>query len=56
MMNKIRIIGIVFVLLGIALIYLNEDNHYGFWSGALVGIGTSLALVGWLAPKTNNRG
>jgi hypothetical protein len=43
-MNKVRIIGLIILLTGLALHFLMDIN--GFWIGASIGIGIGLLIVG----------
>jgi membrane-bound ClpP family serine protease len=42
-MNKVRIIGLIILIIGLALHYLMEIN--GFWIGAIIEIGIGLLIV-----------
>lgn len=43
-MNKVRITGLVILLIGLALHFLMDLN--GFWIGASIGIGIGLLVIG----------
>jgi hypothetical protein len=45
-MNKIRIIGLVAVLVGFGISFLPENDGYGFLMGFLIGGGTVLLVTG----------
>jgi len=43
-MNKVRILGLAFLLFGLAAKFLMEVN--GFWIGGLMGLGIGLLVTG----------
>ena len=43
-MNKVRITGLIILLLGLAAHFLMDMN--GFWIGAGIGLGIGLLVVG----------
>jgi hypothetical protein len=45
-MNKVRIIGLIILLLGIGAHYLLDTIIHGFWIGASMGLGIGLLVIG----------
>ncbi|SFC83896.1 hypothetical protein SAMN04487907_109170 [Zunongwangia mangrovi] len=45
-MNKIRITGIIFLIVGLALTYFLRNTEVYFFSGILIGIGLLWAITG----------
>jgi len=45
-MNKIRLIGILILLIGIAGHFYLDKEINGFWIGATMGIGITLIITG----------
>ena len=45
-MNKVRIIGLIILLLGIAAHFSLTTEIHGFWIGASIGIGIGLLVIG----------
>lgn len=45
-MNKVRIVGAIILLLGIAGHFLMNTETHGFWIGATIGVGGALILTG----------
>ncbi len=43
-MNKIRMLGLVILVIGLAAHFLMDVN--GFWIGATIGIGGGLLVIG----------
>ncbi|MCC8360050.1 hypothetical protein [Salinimicrobium sediminilitoris] len=47
-MNKIRIIGAVLFCIGITGHFLVDTEDFGFWTGAAMGAGVTMLLIGKL--------
>ena len=45
-MNKIRIVGIIFVITGLVLTYYLRNTEVYFFSGILIGIGLLWSITG----------
>ena len=45
-MNKVRLIGVLILLIGIAYHFFLEKEVRGFWIGAIMGLGISLIITG----------
>jgi len=50
-MNKARITGILLLIIGICMIYFLENEKFDFFSGALVGLGIGLSIIGRFKPR-----
>lgn len=53
-MNKIRIIGLVILIVGIIIQFALEDDALDFISGLLIGGGVGLLITGKVGRPRNN--
>ncbi|SDR71590.1 hypothetical protein [Christiangramia echinicola] len=44
--NKVRLIGVLILLIGIACHYFLDKEFRGFWIGAIMGFGIALIITG----------
>lgn len=51
-MNKIRILGLVILIIGILLQYLADQEGTDFISGILIGVGAGLLIAGGIRRKS----